>query len=128
MSYIENPVDKLHRHIKKNGAKGLLPQNLTNELLDRMLLEVDALERDETDEIPSSTLLLSILYLADPSADFNKKMEITIDPEELMEYFDLYMIAIMLEEKRRANEVKIAAASLPTIENIFDQNRKIEIE
>ena len=120
-------IDKLFKHIKKQGTKGLLPQNLPDELLRRMNLEAEAIRNDKTEETPSSTLLLSILHLADPTARFDNNIEIKIEPDILMEYFDLYMVALKLEEMRRNQEVEIDESSLPTLQNIFDKNRTFNI-
>ena len=120
-------IDKLLKHIKKQGTKGLLPQNLPDDLLKRMNLEAEAIRNDATEEIPSSTLLLSILHLADPTVNLNNQVEVRIEPDLLMEYFDLYMVALKIEEMRRNEEMEIDESSLPTLQNIFDIDRKIDI-
>ncbi len=116
--------DKLYGHVKKNGIKGLLPQNLTDELLDKMILEADAINEDETEDISPSTLLISVLYL-EGGSKISKKMEIKIDPELLMEYFDLYIVLLRLEEMRRKKIISMSIESLPTLKNIFDPQRNI---
>lgn len=123
----ENPVNKLHRHIKKHGTKGLLPQNLTDDLLRRMNLEAEAIRNGTTEEVPSSTMLLSILHLVNPAFNTNKMVEVEIEPDVLMEYFDLFMVALSVEDMRRKKEIKMDESSLPTLQNIFDLDRKIEI-
>ena len=120
-------IDKLLKHIKKQGTKGLLPQNLPDDTLKRMSLEAEAIRNDATEEVPSSTLLLSILHLADPSVNLNNQVEVKIEPDLLMEYFDLYMVALKIEEMRRKKEVEVNESSLPTLQNIFDMDRKIEM-
>lgn len=127
MNNAQHPVNKLMRHAKKNGTKGFLPQNLTEDLLKRMILEAEAIEKGATKETPSSTLLLSILHLADPTADLKKTVEVKVEPDLLMEYFDLYITAIKVEAARRTKEIVLSKSSLPTTKNIFDKNRKIEI-
>ena len=104
----------------------MLPQNITDELLYRMLREADAIDNDTTDEIPSSSLLLAILHLASGSK-ITKQMEITIPEEQLMDYFSLYVTAIRLELMKRKGDITISDNSLPTLNNIFDKNRKMDI-
>lgn len=126
MSHNKHPVQKLQKLIKKNGIKCLLPQNLTDELLCRMIKEADAIDNDSTEETPSSTLLIAILHLESKSI-MKKGMEIKMEPEKLMECFSLYITSIRIEEKRRKKEIFVSGESLPTIENIFDKNRTMNI-
>lgn len=125
MDQKKHPVQKLLKFIKKNGIKCLLPQNLTDEILYRMLKEADAIDNDSTEETPSSVLLTAILHLE--SKSIKKNIEIKIAPDKLMEYFSFYITSIRLEEKRRKKEIFITEESLPTIENIFDKNRTMGI-
>jgi hypothetical protein len=125
MNHNKHPVQKLLKLIKKNGIKCLLPQNLTDEILYRMIREADAIDNDSTEETPSSGLLIAILHLE--SKSIKKGIEIKIAPEKLMEYFSFYITSIRLEEKRRKKEIFITEESLPTIENIFDKNRTMDI-
>ena len=126
MNHNSHPIQKLQKLIKKNGIKCLLPQNLTDELLHRMIREADGIDNNSTEETPSSTLLIAILHLESKSI-MKKGMKIKIAPEKLMEYFSFYITSIRLEEKRRKKEIFITEDSLPTIENIFDKNRSMDI-
>ena len=127
MSNNKHHIDKLLRHIKKQGTKGLLPQNLPDDLLKRMSLETEAIRNETTEEMPSSALLLSVLHLFDPTVNTNNKVEVNIEPDLLMEYFDLYMVALRIEDMRRKKEIEVDESSLPTLQNIFDIDRKIEM-
>ena len=127
MKNSNHPLNKLRRLAKKNGIKCLLPQNLTDELLYRMIREANAIDNDTTEETPSSTLLMAILHLESRSI-IKEDVEIKMAPEELMEYFSLYVTSIRIEEKRRKKEIRVVEDSLPTIENIFDKNRTMDIE
>lgn len=122
----DHPLHKLRKLIKKNGIKCLLPQNLTDEILHRMTREADAIDNNSTEKTPSSALLIAILHLESKSI-MKKGMEIKIEPEKLMEYFSLYITSIRIEVKRRKKEIFITEESLPTIENIFDKNRTMDI-
>jgi len=126
MKNSNHPLNKLRRLVKKKGIKCLLPQNLTDELLYRMICEANAIDNDTTEETPSSTLLMAILHLESKSI-IKEGMDIKIAPEKLMEYFSLYITSVRIEEKRRKKEIFITEESLPTIENIFDKNRTMDI-
>jgi len=91
-----------------------------------MIREADAIDNDTTEETPSSTLLMAILHLESKSI-IKEGIEIKIAPEKLMEYFSLYITSVRIEEKRRKKEIFITEESLPTIENIFDKNRTMDI-
>jgi len=126
MNQGSHPANKLIAHVKKYGIKGLLPQNLTNDLLDRMILEGNTLDEDRTEETPMSVVLLAILHLIS-GPKISKKMEIRIDPELLMEHFDSYIALLKIEDLRRKKDIEISNESLPTLENIFDSKRSIDI-
>lgn len=126
MNQGNHSADKLYRHVKKNGTKSLLPQNLTDELLDKMNLEADAINEDRTEEAAASTLLMAVLCLANGSK-ISKKMEIKIDSELLMEYFDLYILSLRFEDMRRKKDIDMSSESLPTLKNIFDPARTMDI-
>lgn len=127
MNKDQHPLNKLSRHIKLYGTKGLLPHNLTDELLDRMNLEGDAIENDTSENIPSSTLLTAIIYLLD-GKKITKNTKIEIKPELLMDYFSLYITALRLEDMRRKKDIEIEDKFLPTEKNIFDKKRTIDIK
>lgn len=127
MNQNKHPVEKLREHVEKYGLKGLLPQNLTDELLDRMNLEGDAINEDTTEETPSSTLLMAILYFKHGSKKMLNMMKIEIDPELLMEQMSLYLTALRLEDMMRKKDIEISDDSLPTLKNIFDKNRTVPI-
>jgi hypothetical protein len=122
-----HPAEKLQDHVKKYGPKGLLPQNLTDELLDRMNLEGDAIEEDKTEETPSSTLLMAILYFKHGSKKISNRMNIEIEPELLMDHMSLYLTALRIEDMRCKKDIGIPDESLPTLKNIFDKNRAVPI-
>jgi len=127
MNKDQNPLSKLGKHIERYGIKGLLPHNLTDELLDRMNLEGDAIENDTADYMPSSTLLMTILCLLN-GHKITKNTKITIERELLLDYFDFYIIALRLEDMRRKKDIEIEDEFLPTEKNIFDKTRVVEFK
>ncbi len=119
-------VTELRDHIKKNGRKGLLPQNLTSALLKKMSLEADAIGEEKTEKMPFYTLLVTILYIQNGPKMF-KEIEIKINPELFTECLDLYIVAVRLEEMRRNKIIEIPDDSLPTLKNIFDPKSNMDI-
>ncbi|MFT7879060.1 MAG: hypothetical protein ABXS91_01590 [Sulfurimonas sp.] len=121
-----HPVSKLRKYIKKHGTKILLPQNLPDEILNRLVQEVKALDDDRPEEVPSSTLLMCILFLKN-GPKMTDSMKIEFSEEEILDYFNMYTIYIRLEDMRRKGLVHIPDDSLPTLQNIFDKSRKMDI-
>lgn len=118
-----HPVNKLLKHIDKHGIKGLLPQNLPDELLDRMNAEADAIENNKTEEIPSSSLLISILRLTNEPIT-KDKIEVTIETDKFREYLSMYIMSLRIEDMRRKKDINVPTDSLPNIKNIFNKTRK----
>ena len=126
MNQGNHPANKLIAHVKKYGIKGLLPQNLTDELLDRMNLEGDAMDEARTEDTPMSVVLLAVLHLIN-GPKISETMEIKIDPELLMEHFYSYTALLKIEDMRRKKDIEVSNEALPTLENIFDPKRSIDI-
>lgn len=124
-----NHEEKLNAHIYEYGLEGLLPQNLPDNILDRLLLEIDSYQQ-ENDETPASTLLIAILTLQNGKIIQSNTGSINIDfqgEDDLMDKFNSYMICIILESLRRETPLYIADDSLPTLKNIFDKQRQIQL-
>ena len=117
--------------VKQNndyGKKGLLPQNLPDELVKKLLIEFEAIQ-DEKMDVPASMLFLTILMLKGEVDMFNvPKASLSIAPEELMDSFSNYGVAIVIEDARRQGKMSITKDSIPTLENIFDSKRSISFE
>ena len=54
-------------------------------------------------------------------------MEIKIDSELLMEHFYSYTTLLKIEDMRRKKDIEVSNEALPTLENIFDPKRNIDI-
>jgi hypothetical protein len=122
-----NNIEELNAHIYEHGLKGLLPQNLTDNILGRMLLEIDSYEKDDGDT-PVSALLMAILTLQNRNIiqDDKDLMEITFEGEnELME--KSYKMCIALEAIKRDILVPLSDASSPILKYVFDQKRKLQM-
>ena len=124
-----NHEEKLNAHICEYGLKGLLPQNLTDNILDRMLLEIDSYQQ-KNGETPASTLLIAILTLQNGKIIQSNTGSINIDfqgEDDLIDKFDSYIMCVTLESMRRETPLYIADDSLPTLKNIFDKKRQIQL-
>lgn len=127
MKKSNHPVSKLRKYVKKHGIQILLPQKLPDDIFKRLTVEVKAFHEGRTDETPSSALLMCILYLKNGSK-VSDNMKIKFSEEELFDYFTMYAVCIKLEDMRRSGLVYIPEHSLPTLKNIFDKSRSMEIE
>jgi len=120
---------KLLKHCEEHGVEGLLPQNLTNMLFNRLLEEVMSI-RNEDEKVTPTLLLLIVLSLKSGHClTAMPETSILFDGEDdLMKSFENYEMAITLEVYRRNATIELSEASLPTVKNIFDDQRNIEFE
>jgi len=123
----ENILEDLLEQIEKNGIKCLLPQNLSVQILNKMLEEAEALDNRTTEETPSSLLLIAVLHLHH-GGKLGNTTEIQIAPEKLMDYFSYYITSLRLEGLKREGLVDFTESSNPTLENIFDSTRMMGIK
>lgn len=122
-----HPVNQLTKLVDKKGLEALLPQNLPDAIFHRMIEEADAIEEDKQDTTPSTTILMAVLQLSS-GKKLEGKMEFHMDPDELMENFNLYITLLRIEDLRRHSDIKMDESSFPTVENIFDKKREISFE
>ena len=111
--------------ISKKGKICLLPQNLPDNILSRMEEEAIALEEDN-DSPPPSSLLIAVLELKSEGA-VSLGGNLEISQKELMDNFYVYSSSVRLELLRRSGKLVIVKESLPTLENILDGNRTINV-
>jgi len=117
---------KYEKYIKKQGLKGLLPQNLPENILNRMLIEADGLDSDTKETPSASFILLAILSLMNGKR-LKSTMKLNIKEEVLMENFNVYIISLRVENSYRIGELEIGEDSLPTLKNIFNGHRMMNI-
>jgi len=118
-------LKNLEELISKQGKSCLLPQNLPDNILARIEEEAIALEEDN-DSPPPSALLIAVLELkSEGLVSLSSKLEIS--PEELMDNFYVYSSSVRLELLRRSRKLVISKESLPTLENILDGNRILNV-
>lgn len=124
-----NYIKILNKHLKKFGRKGLLPQNLTTSLLLRMLKEINSFKKNNG--TPASTILMAVFILkSDNNQLINNLSTLNIEfnsEDELMKDFNSYVTHLQLEELRRNEKIYIQKGSLPTLNNIFDTDKKLNI-
>lgn len=124
-----NHIDDYFNYVKKAGLAGLLPQNMPEYILQRMLDEIRAIESDQ-DEVDASTLFLAVLSLQSGTAIAKSGNNLTVKfepPEEIMEKFENYQLSIRMEQMRRMKKIAISTNTLPTLSNILDSKREIGI-
>ena len=121
-------VIKLFNHIEAHGIRGLLPQNLTQELLDRLNMEGNAIEKDKTATAVITSFVTAVKHLEKGDVlSKSKNVETDICNERLLECVYMYMASLRLESLRREKKIVLKEKDLPTLKNIFDMNRSIDI-
>ena len=123
-----NYIKILNKHLKKYGQKGFLPQNLTISLLHRMLKEINSFKMDKG--TPATTILMAVFILKSDNQEIDKLYTLDIElylEDELMTDFNSYVTHLQLEELRRKKKIYIQKESLPTLDNIFDTDKKLNI-
>lgn len=121
-------MNELYKYMQNNDTSCLLLQNLPNIILNKMLSEIDSVEKDD-DKEEASSLLLAVLSLSSGSIidDNISSQEIYIDADDLMSKLNDYTICVELENMRRSKKIFMTDESLPTLKNIFDKNKKLQI-
>ena len=126
--------------VVSKGAEAILPQNLSTEWLDRLSLAARNFICDITDEenshqgktvdvfesVESNLLLIAVTEIVQFQlgypADFNGK---DIPEADMLRYLKCYAMSLIYEVIMRQHGMNLSS---PTIENIFDEFRLIEIE
>ncbi len=121
-----NHVQSLKKHVKSNGIRGVLPQNLTQNIFNRMIKETDSF-RAEDGKTPSTLMMMSIMYIHTKNKKLfssSKAISFDIPPDEMHKMFVTYSVAINMENLSRTGKITIENSS-PTIDNIFDEQREV---
>jgi len=108
------------KHIKNEGIKGALPHNLTDDILEYLLKEIEEYIQDNS-KFPSMVLVPVLSIQGYLLGNFNKKeIHVNFESDEEMEKsFNLYVAWIVVEKSNRVNKVAADKDSQPTLENIF---------
>lgn len=118
-------LNKLEKLVRERGKVCLLPHNLPDDILQRIEDEAIALGEDN-DSPPPSALFMAVLELKNKSP-FTKSWKIEVSPDELMDNFYVYSSSVRIEILRRKGKVDFAEESFPTLENILDGSRNMNI-
>jgi len=125
-----NDIEKYFEYAEKEGLSGLLPQNMPDYILYRMLDEIGAIDTN-SDDTPASTLLLAVLSIHSGeiiTKDGGNNMSVNFEPpKELMEKFENYKLSLSIEHMQRIKKISISANSLPTLDNILNSDREVEV-
>jgi hypothetical protein len=122
-------IDEYFNYVQKEGLTGLLPQNMPDYILQRMLNEIGAAESNK-DDIEASTLLLAVLSIQSGTLITENENNLTLKfepPEEFMEKFENYKLSLSMEHMRRIKKISISTNTLPTLLNILDSNREVGV-
>lgn len=114
-------LEKLGKHIEKNGAEAVLPQNLTEDLLNFISEEANTFMLGGYSVSCVSCIkfcVLGILCYQKKSGEFEVKID------ELERFMALYATAISCEKITRYTYFEIER---PTLDNILDENHQFEI-
>jgi len=108
------------KHIKKKGIIGALPHNLTDELLDYLIVHIEQYIQDNN-QFPSIIFVPVLAIQGYLTGSFDKKViHVSFDSdEELEQAFHAYVAWVVIEKSHRVNQVVQDKDSLPTLENIF---------
>ncbi len=119
-------MEEFREYVHEYGKEGLLPQNLPDSILSRMLVEIDDFENDRNRK-EGEIFILAIFSLKYEEEEYTN-VKITFDSDdELADVFSCYIACLELEDIRRSTSLSMSNNSLPTLKNIFDKNRKIRM-
>jgi len=108
------------KHIKKKGISGALPHNLTDELLDYLVVHIEQYIQDNN-QFPSIIFVPVLAIQGYLIGNSDKKViHVSFDSdEELEQAFHAYVAWVVIEKSNRVKNVVQDKESLPTLENIF---------
>jgi len=126
---VKKEIIKLIDHYETFGLKGMLPQNLPEVFLQEFVFEYEAFKNNTIDKhAPSMILMAVIIFEHKYRKILFEEVELVVQPEKLIEKYNFYGMAIVVEDLRRKGVIDISQNDLPNVENIFDLNREIVIE
>lgn len=130
-------INKFAEEILSKGATEVLPQNLSDEWLEKlyygsvyfiktMNLEDEELETERFSDVNSMLLFAADSEIHQNKNSYNPKADLAKrDEDELYENISCLSLSYIFEMISRNSEIVIEP---PTIENIYDRERLFEIE
>ncbi len=118
-------IQRLAEVYDKNGAEALLPQNLPEDVYDFLQEQADPFIADELGEEDAgfACLLFCVLMILDYQNGGNGG-EVEVPVEGLHRHMERYCFTLALESITRITDQKVERA---TLQNIFDEDRQVEI-
>ncbi len=116
-------IEEISNLIRQKGPMGILPNELPEKEFE-YLHKLSSEFIDDEDKGPDKFSALALCVITILSHQQNYPEKIAIKPDDLMEHMHLYSVAILFENMGRKTDAKIEP---PTIDNIFDENRMVEI-
>jgi hypothetical protein len=123
-----NTLEKFNAYVQKNGLDILLPQNMSQEIFNDILKGVYAY-KDHKYNSSVPCLLVAVLSIKAKSLILKSEHDLQVSfklQDEVMVEFDNYVLTILLEEQRRKGILNFTEDSLPTLENILDNDREVK--
>lgn len=114
--------------MQKNSLDALLPQNMSKEIFDDVLKGVYAYKNNEYN-LSVPCLLVAVLSIKAKDFIFQSEHDLQIGfklQDEAIAELDNYVLAVLLEEQRRKGILNFTKDSLPTLENILDNDREVQ--
>jgi hypothetical protein len=107
--------------VVNKGAEAVLPQNLPDPWLSRLLYEAEAFQAGEDN---LAGLLASVLRILDyqQGGACLRDGKLEVERDELFKCLGYYAGCLAIEELNRKTAIR---GEPPTLENIFDENRAI---
>ena len=119
-------LQNLGNHITNNGPESVLPHNLTDPLLFYLMDEANIFleqKSKEDEETVFAGLVLCVITILQAQQESNK---VTVGTEEFVDNLTNYALALSLEKINRKTEITVTTPA--TIDNILENNRKIEFQ
>jgi len=110
--------------IEQKGALGIMPNNLPEKEFEYIYALSSKFIEEDDDKSPDKYSVLALCVISILSQQQNYPEKIAIHPDDLMKNMHLYCVAMMLENMGRKTDAKTGP---PTIHNIFDENRMVEV-
>ena len=116
-------LHELDGHLRANGIKGFLPQNLPIYLLCGLIDNLDRIDEEE-EELGGDTLAPGLMVVFALIAFQRGASELEISAEELFNKLQYYRLELWLEYVGRRTEISFTR---PTLGNILSEDRSIKM-
>ncbi len=117
-------IEELSKAYEEEGANGLLPHELPEDVFNYMIGNVDKFLNNEIEEESTefSCIFFCVLMILEHQSGNKDQLEIT--PEDLMSAMRSYCVALGMEEANKKTGLEVTQ---PTLFDILDGKRKIGV-